>query len=904
VLVLGALVCAAGAIAAPARAAGPVAAYSFDEGAGATLHDLSGTGNAGNVSGASWTAGRFGDALDFDGADDWATVADSDSLDLFGALTLEAWVEPSATAGSWRTVALKEQSSQLVYALYAANDRGTPSGHVNPALDTAVSGPAALPAATWTHLATTWDGTVLSLYVNGSLVASRLALGVLLPSGGALRIGGNAVWGEWFDGKIDELRIYARALSAAEIAADMATPVDVTPPTAPANLAAAASATSVQLTWAPSSDDSSVKGYGVYVDGALVSTTNDPSATIGGLACEHAYTLALDAFDAAGNHSPRATIDTQTRSCDTQPPTMPQDLTAVASPTAVTLTWSRAVDDVGVAGYGLYAGAARVAETTATTYAFTALRCGTTYTFGVDAYDAEGNRSPEATIEAATEACPPPDTQAPTAPTGLRATAVTPTSAALAWDTSNDDVRVAGYRVSVDGKSVGETAATTFSVDGLVCGTSYSVGVAAFDDAGNTSDATTIAVETSACPTTTASVFVAPAGSDANPCTQIAPCASFDRAYHVAQPGQIVEVAPGVYPEQTLLYDATKQGATQHVVIQPTPGGSVTIDGNINVSNHRTIKGAAHLTIRNMTVLDDVNLEGCGVQDGEQCPPDATAGTNDLTFDHLRVKGAVSFLCHSCSNVQILGGVWGPDTYLPCHGSWHPEVSPSYDELTGLKLKRPNHILIDGARFQNFARCTGADHTECLQFEPADYVTIRNSVFTHCDTITLAFFTSLAGASRSGAGYAAPDHIVVENNFIDHSYDATGGETYHGLHFTECTNCVIRNNSWVQDAKLPCNAPCGEISLNNVVVGNAGPQTDCGNGGITFSHNVFQGTTCGPTDLDVDSLGFADQSSLDLHLLAGSPAIDAGDPASFPATDIDGDPRPAGGAPDAGADER
>jgi hypothetical protein len=73
--------------------------------------------------------------------------------------------------------------------------------------------------------------------------------------------------------------------------------------------------------------------------------------------------------------------------------------------------------------------------------------------------------------------------------------------------------------------------------------------------------------------------------------------------------------------------------------------------------------------------------------------------------------------------------------------------------------------------------------------------------------------------------------------------------------------------------------------------------------GITFSHNVFQGVACGPTDQNVADLGFVDAAAFDLRLLTTSPAIDAGDPANFPATDIFGTPRPLGLGPDAGAHE-
>ena len=76
-----------------------------------------GRGHAGAISGATWSAaGQNGGALSFDGVNDWVTVADTAALDLTTAMTLEAWVRPTSTNG-WRTVALKERSGSLVYAL-------------------------------------------------------------------------------------------------------------------------------------------------------------------------------------------------------------------------------------------------------------------------------------------------------------------------------------------------------------------------------------------------------------------------------------------------------------------------------------------------------------------------------------------------------------------------------------------------------------------------------------------------------------------------------------------------------------------------------------------------------------------------------------------------------------------
>jgi hypothetical protein len=70
-----------------------------------------------------------------------------------------------------------------------------------------------------------------------------------------------------------------------------------------------------------------------------------------------------------------------------------------------------------------------------------------------------------------------------------------------------------------------------------------------------------------------------------------------------------------------------------------------------------------------------------------------------------------------------------------------------------------------------------------------------------------------------------------------------------------------------------------------------------------YSHNVFRGGKCGPTDVNVPAMRFVDENGFDLHLAPNSEAIDNGDPASHPSHDIDGQARPKGPAPDAGAHE-
>jgi hypothetical protein len=210
---------------------GLVAAYAFSEGNGPSVADRTGTGHTGTISGATWTTqGKFGNALTFDGVNDWVTVNDANDLDFTTAMTLEAWVYPTASGGgSWRNVMIKERPGGEIYNLYANADTNAPVVYAVRAADPGAPldarGTSTLPLNTWSHLAVTFDGTTLRLYVNGALAGSRAVAGQLLTSTGALRIGGNSIWGEYFAGRIDEVRLYNRALAVNEIQADMDAPV-------------------------------------------------------------------------------------------------------------------------------------------------------------------------------------------------------------------------------------------------------------------------------------------------------------------------------------------------------------------------------------------------------------------------------------------------------------------------------------------------------------------------------------------------------------------------------------------------------------------------------------------------------------------------------------------------------
>jgi Concanavalin A-like lectin/glucanases superfamily len=213
----------------PSRA--PVAAYSFDAGEGTVADDVTGDGHDGAIAGASWfDNGRFGSALSFDGENDCVTVEDAPDLQLTEELTLEAWVKPEGS-GKSEPVIFKEAPYFFGYSLYLGIGE---SGHMEGLIGeegyeaSVAEDPAKLETNVWSHVALTFDGSHMRLYVNGSLVDTTSAEGAW-SSSGPLSIGCSSEFEDNFDGLIDEARIYNRALSAGEITADMATPIPVPP---------------------------------------------------------------------------------------------------------------------------------------------------------------------------------------------------------------------------------------------------------------------------------------------------------------------------------------------------------------------------------------------------------------------------------------------------------------------------------------------------------------------------------------------------------------------------------------------------------------------------------------------------------------------------------------------------
>lgn len=208
----------------PSGGGGPVGGlvghWKLDEGSGGTTSDASGQGVTGTlVNGPVWTPGRSGNALQFDGVDDRVNLGNPTHLRLTGAMTLSAWVWVDAFTNG-RIINKQGNSGSRGWSLnvesggYASFQVATSSTSM-----VLVNG-TSLPTNQWVHLAGTYEpGVALRLYVNGALNAS-LTSGVPASQYDSplnVTIGSRPDGSNLFDGKIDEVRIYNRPLTAAEV---------------------------------------------------------------------------------------------------------------------------------------------------------------------------------------------------------------------------------------------------------------------------------------------------------------------------------------------------------------------------------------------------------------------------------------------------------------------------------------------------------------------------------------------------------------------------------------------------------------------------------------------------------------------------------------------------------------
>jgi hypothetical protein len=194
-----------------------VGAWGFNEGAGVALGDSSGNGRTGAVTGATWTTGRYGQALSFDG-NDLVTLGD---LDLTGSFTVMAWMQTRSLHASACASLMTKAYDYGFQICQGRLEAVIGSGSYFTARPSVTLTNADLNV--WKHVALTYDGTTVRFHIGGTLIAS--AAGAHGTNNNLLRFGRWTSNAEFWNGLIDEVRIYNRALTLGEIQTDLNTPV-------------------------------------------------------------------------------------------------------------------------------------------------------------------------------------------------------------------------------------------------------------------------------------------------------------------------------------------------------------------------------------------------------------------------------------------------------------------------------------------------------------------------------------------------------------------------------------------------------------------------------------------------------------------------------------------------------
>ncbi|MBA7709229.1 hypothetical protein ES703_118142 [subsurface metagenome] len=192
--------------------------WKFDETKGSTAADNSGNANDGTLQGDPiWqpSAGKFDGALLFDGDGDYVQIENESSFDITSQITVSAWVNISSVPTDWTAIVTKGDSAWRL-----STEQAERKFHFAVSGSTWLNGQRSVSANEWHHVLGVYDGRQMRTYVDGKLDVSRPWGGGIGSNDYPVYIGENSEnTGRYWDGLIDDVRIYNYALSKDEITA-------------------------------------------------------------------------------------------------------------------------------------------------------------------------------------------------------------------------------------------------------------------------------------------------------------------------------------------------------------------------------------------------------------------------------------------------------------------------------------------------------------------------------------------------------------------------------------------------------------------------------------------------------------------------------------------------------------
>ena len=175
--------------------------------------------------GAGWGPGRIGGGLALDGTNDLAAIADAPSLAASNALSVAGWARRASAPAGWHQLVSRQQTTTNTDQFLLGFQGATPNFGVRTPSGTTKAGSGSVPLGQWVHLAGTYNGNRVILYVNGVERARVAKTGALVASSRPVLLGANAngtdplAGSEFLAGGLDEVRLFSRALTANEVAA-------------------------------------------------------------------------------------------------------------------------------------------------------------------------------------------------------------------------------------------------------------------------------------------------------------------------------------------------------------------------------------------------------------------------------------------------------------------------------------------------------------------------------------------------------------------------------------------------------------------------------------------------------------------------------------------------------------
>jgi len=382
-----------------------VAYYKFDEGSGTTAYDSSENGNNGTIYGASWIDGKMGKALRFNGSNNYVEIPSSPTLNsITSQITIIAWIKTNFSQrgtivenwyydktvtpqiGERAYICTAESGADAGKFEFGLSPYGNGSGGVWLKSNTAVT------PNQWVHVAFVSNATNMSIYINGSLDATTSAPSQIHISNHSIHIGawnakeeGSPLYSNFFNGTIDEVKIYNRALSAEEILADYQGEVFGT------------------LTGTVTDKDT-----GAPIEGALIEAnshqtiTNSTGDYIITNLLPGNYTVTASKEGYYSNTTTAEILENQTTTLnfqltkDTTPPAISNITTTSITSHSAVLSWQTNEPSTSLIKYGTSPGSythskADFTLTTSHIVTLTNLIPNTTYYFVVNSTDASGN---------------------------------------------------------------------------------------------------------------------------------------------------------------------------------------------------------------------------------------------------------------------------------------------------------------------------------------------------------------------------------------------------------------------------------------------------------------------------------------------------------------------------------